>query len=150
MGGLLVLVGVVPPAASGLVGVSSFPATSATPTNFTYSATCSGGYYIVRPQWSFSWLDNGTPIPNASSTQYCAWSGSGTRPANANGLSARIEIFVSPGVYASKSTTKSFAVNHSVSVKLTVSLTLKPPSIFCFSGKHCSQKVTESLLLASP
>lgn len=147
---LLLLLGGAPLAGGAATGAPSVVATKGMPANYTYSVTCSGGSYIGRPQWSFSWLVNGTPIPNASASQYCPWGGSGSRPGNANGLRVGLLIFVSPSAYASKSTTKSFGANRSVSVKLTVSLTLKPPTIFCFSPKHCSQKVTETISFTSP
>jgi len=65
-------------------------ATASVDRPYTWGFTCQGGDIYIRADWS--WTENGTVIASASSP-YCyngTYSGTGVRPANANGFTATV------------------------------------------------------------
>jgi hypothetical protein len=111
----------------GLTG----PASAAS--SYRWTLTCNGSHGGAATSWD--WLQNGQVISGAGGKASCGDRGHGTRPPDANGITASLTVWVS-GLSGGGSTTKnatlSFDPANSFELRIDASVT----AFICYRSPH--------------
>jgi len=105
---------------AGLAGA----ATAAKSASYSWTLRCTGSHGGSTTSWD--WLQNGQVISGAGGTASCSDRGHGTRPTNANGITASLTAWVSGligGDSVTKSATLSFDPTKSFELRIDASVT---------------------------